>query len=115
MKTGQNIAGAVFGLAVGVPVLALGYAGERLAQLPSAAYALFEWLSALLPGQVITRLIDLMVGTLQSLNLGATAALAKTLETGLADLTLLVVFIVVGGLVGALSARFPQRPVWLGL
>ncbi|MBI5957904.1 MAG: molybdopterin-dependent oxidoreductase [Chloroflexi bacterium] len=74
-----------FGLLAGVlitsPVIALFYLAEQVVGLPFAPFDLLDWLTRNLPGDVITKGIDTMVGLIHDLNLGETSSTAKKLET----------------------------------
>ncbi len=88
---------AAWGALLGLPWLLLQWLGNRLAGLPLVAIDLFEWLVRTIPGEAgLTAGLELMIRTLQSLQLGATDALGKALETGMAYLAALLLLAVVG-------------------
>lgn len=78
--------GASLGALLGLVWTALVALGGVLLGLPNPAFALFEGLTRLLPGDLVTAGLELMIGTLQALELGDTAVLGKTIEEGFAYL-----------------------------
>jgi hypothetical protein len=105
------LGGASIGLLWGVPAVALAALAERAWDLPSPAYAGFEWLSRVLPGRVITAGIDVMVRVIHALALGPTAAAAKRAEHALAIALFLALAMIFSALLGGLSARATARVV----
>jgi DMSO/TMAO reductase YedYZ molybdopterin-dependent catalytic subunit len=93
-------------------VLALGI--TQLTGLVYPPFRLFDFVSRLLPGAVITVVIDTMVRVITSLNLGPTSEVAKLVEQGMA----LVQFMVIGGLFGVGLGFFGSKtgyrrtPLW---
>ncbi|MGH2521363.1 MAG: molybdopterin-dependent oxidoreductase [Anaerolineales bacterium] len=110
--------GAIAGMALGVPWLALLYAGARVLGVPFAPFELFDRLVRLLPGPAIAALIETLVRALQTARLGATAELAHTVEAALAVGLTLTGLGVFGAIHGALSwraeSRAPHRSLALG-
>jgi DMSO/TMAO reductase YedYZ molybdopterin-dependent catalytic subunit len=99
-------------------VLALGHA---LAGLPFLPFDVFEWLTRILPGRLLTAAIDLIVSVVMALHL-PTAAAAKATEEGLAIVTFLMGSAVLGGgvalalrRVAKLVAGVAAGAVWLGV
>lgn len=84
MKTRRAIAGASLGLVLGIPWLALSYAGQRIAKLPLIPVDLFEWITRVLPGGVVTAGLEIMIQGLHRLNMGSTSVLGKALEFAMA-------------------------------
>ncbi|HLP73208.1 MAG TPA: molybdopterin-dependent oxidoreductase [Bacteroidales bacterium] len=80
-----------------VPLISVLFTGLRLAGLSFAPFNLFDWISRVLPGSVITFGIDSMVKIIRFLHLGAgTAEAAKTAEHIMAVFTFLIAFIIAG-------------------
>ncbi len=100
MKRNSWRSGALLGAVTIVPVVGLMLLGDRLAQLPFLPFDLFDWLARVLPGWLIVPSIGLMVRIITALNVGPTASSAKAAEHSLA----ILIFIVGGGLVGAVLA-----------
>ena len=70
------------GLAAGLltpPLVGLIYLLDRLAGLPFAPFAFFDWVARVLPGPVVTFGIDLMIDGLRLVGMSVAAA-AKTAE-----------------------------------
>jgi DMSO/TMAO reductase YedYZ molybdopterin-dependent catalytic subunit len=97
--------GALLGALTSLPVMGVSYLAERLLQVPFVPFDVFDWMARILPGQVITTTIDLMVAVIRGLNLGPTAATAKLAEQAQA----IGIFIVTGAVVGAALAWYGQR------
>ena len=71
--------GALAGVLLTVPMVALMYLADQLLDLSFAPYDVFDWIARILPGPVVTFGIDLMIDTLGLLGLDV-AATAKTAE-----------------------------------
>jgi DMSO/TMAO reductase YedYZ molybdopterin-dependent catalytic subunit len=104
MKLRNLVTGAIFGLVLTVPLIAVMYLAEALAGLPFAPFDLFNWFSRLLPGPVITFGIDLMIDTLLffGISVADTAKLAEqSMAIGMflfAGILAGIVFMLVAGL-----------------
>jgi DMSO/TMAO reductase YedYZ molybdopterin-dependent catalytic subunit len=79
------------------PLIALMYLGNQLLGLAFAPFALFNWIARVLPGDVVTFGIDLMIDTLRLLGLNV-ADTAKTAEQLLAVLTFFLGGVIIGAL-----------------
>ena len=98
MKKPGILIGAFIGLLLTAPLIAVFYLGWKLFSLAFAPFNVFDWLSRVLPGSLITYSIDTMVSVIRSLNLGGTSETAK-----LAEQTMAIVFFIIAGIVvGAL-------------
>jgi DMSO/TMAO reductase YedYZ molybdopterin-dependent catalytic subunit len=75
--------GLLAGIVLTIPLIALFFLGDALFGLPLAPFDLFEWLTRVLPGALVTFGIDRMVDTLGLLGLNV-ADTAKTAERVLA-------------------------------
>jgi DMSO/TMAO reductase YedYZ molybdopterin-dependent catalytic subunit len=93
------------GALTSLPVIALFALGERFAGLPFLPFDLFDWVSRVLPGAVITFGIDLMVALIRGLQLGPTDTTAKLAEQALA----LIQVVAGGALLGAILAWLARR------
>jgi DMSO/TMAO reductase YedYZ molybdopterin-dependent catalytic subunit len=100
MKKPGIIAGALTGFLLTIPVTALFYFGFRIAGLPFVPFDIFDLISRLLPGTVITFGIESMVGLIRGLNLGQTAVVAKAAEQAMA----VIIFIIAGVIAGILAS-----------
>ncbi|KAA3646192.1 MAG: molybdopterin-binding oxidoreductase [Chloroflexi bacterium] len=104
MKRTSLWLGAILGALTSLPVLALMYLGERLAGLPFLPFDLFDWIARVLPGEVITFGIDLIVSVITILPLGDTSTAAKISEQIMA-ISMVIAMGAVFGLVVAYVAR----------
>src|SRR4029077_2489964 len=59
-------------------LIAVFYLAWKAAGLPFVPFDVFDWMTRILPGQVIAVGIGAMVTVIRALNLGPTAAAAKT-------------------------------------
>jgi DMSO/TMAO reductase YedYZ molybdopterin-dependent catalytic subunit len=75
LATGAFVAGMLTASLISVFYLAWKAAG-----LPFVPFDVFDWMTRILPGQMIAVGIDAMVTVIRALNLGPTAAAAKTAE-----------------------------------
>jgi DMSO/TMAO reductase YedYZ molybdopterin-dependent catalytic subunit len=97
LKKPGFLAGALIGGLLTAPLIALFYVGWKLAGLPFPPFNVFDWISRVLPGRVVTLGIDSMVKAIRALGIADTASAAKAAEQSLA----IVVFLSGGALVGA--------------
>lgn len=98
MKRKRAITGASLGLVLGIPWLALSYAGQQIANLPLIPVDLFEWITRVLPGGLVTAGLEIMIQGLHRLNLGSTSVLGKALEFAMAYVITLMGLTLAGGL-----------------
>lgn len=101
--------GMLVGALLTAPLMGLMYAAARLAALPFAPFDLFDWITRILPGPLITFGIDTMISLLLALGLDV-AATAKTAEQLMAVLQFLALGMVWGGVVWMALARRAGRP-----
>ena len=97
MKKPQFRYGLLVSVLLAFPLTALFYLGDQLFGLSFVPFDLFNWVSRVLPGPVITFGIDLMIDVLRLLGINVADA-AKTAEQILA----ITVFLVAGILTGTL-------------
>ncbi len=97
MKKPQFRYGLLVSVLLALPLTALFYLGDQLFGLSFVPFDLFNWVSRVLPGPVITFGIDLMIDILRLLGINVADA-AKTAEQVLA----ITVFLVAATLVGTL-------------
>ena len=101
----------IFGLLGGLtalPVMALSYLGNQVADLPFVPFDLFDWLARVLPGRVVNFGIDAEVSLITALGLGPIDAVAKRLE----QLQGIVIVLVGGVALGVLHALLLRRTAW---
>lgn len=103
--------GLVIGLYVSIPWIALNYAGFQFAGLPFIPVELFELITRLLPGAVVTVGLETMIRILHTLDLGPTSVLGKTAEFLMAYFFTLIGLLALGVVYAAAAGR--RRPSWL--
>jgi len=113
VKTPGILTGAWVGLLLTAPLVALFYLEQRLLGLPFVPFDLFDWLARLLPGALITAVIDVMVRILSALPVGELSDAAKAAEQGMAIASFLLVGALAGGIFFALSRRPAGWPAGL--
>ena len=92
--------GVLVGVLLMAPILALAYLGERLVGLSLFPLDFFDFIVPLIPGGVITLVIDVMVSAIIALGLGESVdTIAKTVEQAMG-------FGMVLGLAGGVGAAF---------
>ena len=104
MKKPGYFAGALTGLLLTVPIIAVFYFGLKIFGLPFAPFDVFDLVSGLLPGPIITFSIERMVAIIRGLNLGETAVVAKA-----AEMTMGVIIFLVAGIVAGLIIQAVMR------
>ena len=80
--------GMIMGAFLMAPVMGVMYLTDKLVDLPFVPYDLFDWITRVLPGPLLTFGIDLMIDTMRLLNLSV-ANTAKTAEQAAAILQFL--------------------------
>lgn len=114
MALGRALLAALLGALTSLPLVALYYAGSRLAGLPFVPFDVFDWLARVLPGPLITPVIDALVAAANSLRLGPTSTIAKGVE----QLMAVAVFVgaaAVGGIGQFWLGRGSVAKAWPGL
>ena len=103
----------VIGLGGGVGVLLTGpllgvlFLASEASGLPFAPFDVFDWITRVLPGGVVTFGLELMIDTLLFLNLGVSET-AKIAERTIAVLQFVLVGAVAGGLISLIAERFDR-------
>lgn len=115
VKKPSLLTGALVGLLLTAPLLALIFLGSRLVGLPLVPLDFFDWLVPILPGDVITFGIDVMVDAIIAAGYGQDVdTVAKTLEQGMAYVFILGLGVVLGAVFFALAPRFGNRVYFAG-
>lgn len=94
MKRITGELGFWIGVLLIAPVIAVLFLAATVLGASFPPYTLFDFISRVLPGNIVTFGIDLLVGIVRGLNLGPTASTAKTAERVLA-----VIILAVGGII----------------
>ena len=108
------ITGALFGSLTGLIFVALNYLLELILGLPFVPFDIFDWMARVLPGRLITFVIDTMVMVITELNLGPTSAVGKLVEQAIAILQFVFVGALFGIFLAAVGRRSPARLIGLG-
>lgn len=114
------------GLALGAvwtaAFVALASFADALELAPNPAYRMFEWLTGLLPGWLVTWAIDHLVALVHTLGAGSTATAAKAIEKAMAVATAVVIGAIAGGVIADLvrrpvhaRAKWGGKPIDIGL
>ncbi len=100
LNYGTPTFGALAGLITSLPVMALLFLGQQVAGMAFVPFDLFDLIARVLPGDVITLGIDVIVDLITALGLGATDTAAKAVE----QMTALLIFAGAGALFGLIIA-----------
>jgi DMSO/TMAO reductase YedYZ molybdopterin-dependent catalytic subunit len=107
--------GALVGALLTAPLIGVMYLADQLAGLPFVPFDLFDWLTRVLPGPLITFGIDLMIDTMLLVGMSV-ADSAKTAEQIMAVLQFLVGGIIAGMVFfGVIRARQIKPDLIAGL
>jgi DMSO/TMAO reductase YedYZ molybdopterin-dependent catalytic subunit len=98
----SSIRGALAGLFLTPPLAAIFYAGHALAGLPFVPFSIFDWITRITPGPLLSVGIDTMVRLIRALHLGSTSAAAKTAEQAMAIIGFVIAGMVFGAILFAL-------------
>ena len=108
-------AGALIGGLLTAPMMVLMYLGDQLAGLPFVPFSVFNWMVRVLPGNLITFGIDMMIDSMLMLGMDV-ANTAKTAERGIAVIQFLVIGVVLGAVfVAVIRARKTKPDFFFGL
>ena len=97
MKKASLGTGALCGALLAAPLIAVMYLADKLVGLPFIPFDLFDWITRVLPGPVVTFGIDMMIDTMRLLGLSV-AATAKTAEKVAGILQFFLMGLVAGAL-----------------
>ena len=110
------LTGALVGAMLTVALIAIFYAAWKLAGFPFVPFDVFDWMTRVLPGQVIGFGIHTMVTVIRALHVGPTSVVAKAAEQAMGIGGLLVTGIVGGAILfGILRALRGRHAYLLGL
>ena len=100
--------GALAGALLTAPLIALLYLAHKLVSLPYLPFDLFDWMTRLLPGSMVTFGIDMMIDTIRLFGAGV-AGTARTAEKLIAVVQLFLMG-VAGGIIFFAVFRAEERP-----
>jgi DMSO/TMAO reductase YedYZ molybdopterin-dependent catalytic subunit len=107
--------GALVGLLLAAPLIAVMYLAQQVARLPFIPFELFDWTTRVLPGDIVTFGIDLMIDSMLLLQINV-ADTAKQAEQAMAILIFLFGGVLIGALYFAwLKARMSTPDVLSGV
>ena len=102
--------GSMVGALLTAALIAVFYAGWRLADLPFVPFDVFDWTTRVLPGAFIEFVIGAMVAAIRGLSLGPTSVVAKLMEQAIGIVNLFVTGVVAGcvlfGVLRMLNGRY---------
>lgn len=101
--------GLLIGLLLTLPLTALSYLANQWVGLPYLPFALFDWMVRVLPGDIITFGIDMMIDTMLFLNISV-VDVAKTAERVSAVLQFVGMGAVTGAIFMVVLAGRKMRP-----
>ncbi len=108
--------GALVGALLALALTAVHYLAAQLIGTPFAAFDMFDWVSRVLPGDIIRFGIRTIVSLITTFQLGETSSAAKTAEQLLAVIGLLVTGAVAGAIAfNVFQMARPERWRLLGL
>ena len=114
--TPRALTGALVGLLLGGPLLAVLFVADQAAGLPFLPFDLFALVRDALPGNIITGGIDTMVDAIIALNLGQVDTTAKLVEQLMGLAFVLAVTTLLGALTFTVLRRAdPDRRIVAGL
>jgi DMSO/TMAO reductase YedYZ molybdopterin-dependent catalytic subunit len=113
----HDVSGGLFVTSmVTATLVAIFFAGWKIAGLPFVPFDSFDWLTRVLPGRVLGFGIGIMVAVIRALHLGPTSQTAKTAENAIAIVGLFVIGVAGGAILfSVLRTRRKVHPVFLGL
>ncbi len=105
--------GALAGAMLTAALIAVFYAGWRLADLPFVPFDLFDWLTRVLPGAIIEFVIGIMVSAIRGLHLGPTSVVAKLIEQAMGIANLFISGVVAGAVLFSVLRALRGRYAYL--
>lgn len=110
----SGAAGVLAGAVATPPLIAALAAGWTAAKLPFAPFDLFDALTRVLPGSLLTAGIDSLVSVLRSLDVSSTSASAKMAEQTMAIVVFWIAGVVVGAVVLIATGASRRRTIRAG-
>jgi DMSO/TMAO reductase YedYZ molybdopterin-dependent catalytic subunit len=110
MRSGPEVfIGTAIGAMLTAALIAVFYAGWRLADLAFVPFDLFDWLSRILPGAFIEFVIGAMVSAIRVLHLGPTSVAAKLIEQAMGVAGLFLAGAAAGTVLFGVLRALPRR------
>lgn len=113
-KRPSPLVGALLGALAALPLITITYLAAEAFDLPFPPFDVFDAMTRLLPGALVTFGIDTMVSLITALDLGDTSAAAKTAEQTIAVLQLVAGAAVFGAVLAWLGRGRQARLPLLG-
>lgn len=101
--------GSMVGAMLTAALIAIFYAGWRLADLAFVPFDQFDWMARILPGAVIEFVIGAMVAAIRELHLGPTSVVAKLIEQAMGVAGLFITGVVAGAILFAILRSLRGR------
>ena len=114
-KRARWVLGGLWGGLTTALLVLFHYIASTLAGLPRPAFVVFDAMVRLLPGNVITLVIDTMVKAIRGLNLGPTSQVAKLIEQSMAILSFIAAGVLLGIILTLLGRRRQLRLPRMGV
>jgi DMSO/TMAO reductase YedYZ molybdopterin-dependent catalytic subunit len=109
MRKTKSSFGFLVGALLGMPLVVITGLAASLLGLGFPPFLLFNWITRVLPGPLVTLGIDLLIDTLRTLRIDVADA-AKTAEQAMAILFFLFLFTLMGGIVFVVFNRWRIKP-----
>jgi DMSO/TMAO reductase YedYZ molybdopterin-dependent catalytic subunit len=115
MNSRKILMGGVWGGLTALVVDMLGFIGSQLFGLPRASYTIFDAMTRVLPGNLITFTIEIIVKSISLLSLGPTSRLAKFAEQSIAVAQFIGLGIIFGILLAIAYRKKPSQITSAGM
>jgi hypothetical protein len=106
------VTGSLVAAMLTASLIAVFYLAWKVAGLPFVPFDVFDWMTRILPGQVLAAGIGAMVTVIRALNLGPTAAAAKAAEQAMAIASMFFTGLIAGtilfSIIRALGGRYAR-------
>ena len=107
------LTGAVIAAMLTASLISIFYLGWKAAGLPFIPFDVFDWMTRVLPGQVLAVGIGALVTVIRALSLGPTAAAAKTAEHTMAIAGIFFAGLIGGTILFSITRALRGRYAWL--
>ncbi|NIM96163.1 MAG: molybdopterin-dependent oxidoreductase [Anaerolineales bacterium] len=107
--------GLIFGALGSIGLIAASYLGYQVADFPFVPFDIFDWMTRILPGSLVTAGIDTMILLIREFPLGPTDQAAKIAEQVFAIIIFVLLGIAAGGLLALIVRRTGQSATRTGV